>query len=94
MAFRQQNITVGTSAVPIAVGVFGPATTQFTICNNHGSDIHIGGSSVSTSAASGNIGVRMASNATLQVLLRGGDTLWAVTGSAATNPTVTVLWSD
>lgn len=91
MAVQHDNVQVQTSPTPIVTLASGAPSTAVQICNNHTAVIYLGDSSVATSGATR--GNQLAVNASVQIWLRAGDTLWAVAAAQTAVGAISVLYS-
>jgi hypothetical protein len=93
MALKQVNSTVNTTPSVIFQLPAGQDYTAVQVSNGHSSSIYLGAtSSVSNNGA--NHGQTLGAAATVQIWLRGGDTLWAVTATGTTGTgDVSVIYS-
>jgi hypothetical protein len=81
MALVHANATTQTTASILFTLPLGIKTAAVQICNNHTAVLYIGGPTVTTSGATR--GSQVAANATQQVWLNAGDSVWGVTAAAS-----------
>jgi hypothetical protein len=91
MALVHNSVTVGTTATLIAEIPAGNPNTAVQISNTDSASIFLGDASLSNTGV--NKGIRLASNANLQVWLNAGDKLYAVSAAGTSAYAVAVLFS-
>jgi len=91
MALVHVNATTATTAQPLFTLPSGLHSTAVQICNNHTAVLYIGGPSVTTSGATR--GSQIAVNASQQVWLNSGDTVYAVTAAASATGAISIIYS-
>jgi hypothetical protein len=91
MAFNHTNVTVGTTPTILFTVPTGLGYTAVQICNNHTAALYIGDATVSVSgAARGN---QLASNASVQIWLNAGDTIYGVVAAATATGAISIIYS-
>lgn len=91
MALNLDNTTVGTTPTPILTLPNGVGYVACQIFNNDSAAIFLGDTTVNK--ANPNIGLKVAAGASLQIWLRGNDTLYAVSAAGTANGAVAVVYS-
>lgn len=91
MALVHLNATVGTSPTALVTLPAGQPSTAVQVCNNHTAVIYLGDTTVATSGATR--GNQLAVNASVQIWLRPGDTLYAVSAAATAAGAVSIIYS-
>ena len=91
MALVHVNATTATTAQPLFTLPSGLHSTAVQICNNHTAVLYIGDASVSTTGATR--GSQIAVNASQQVWLNAGDTVWAITAAASATGAISIIYS-
>lgn len=92
MAFEQYNTTVGTTATLVAdVDTGSRQNIPVFITNTDSQPIWVGDSDVTTSGA--HIGMRIATNANLQLWCNGADKLYAVSAAGTAASAVVTTYS-
>jgi hypothetical protein len=91
MALVHVNATTATTAQPLFTLPSGLHCTAVQICNNHTAVLYIGGSAVSTTGATR--GSQIAVNASQQVWLNSGDTVYAITAAASATGAISIIYS-
>jgi hypothetical protein len=79
MALVHGNVTVNTTPTLLAKLPAGAPSTAVQVCNNHTAVLYLGDASVATSGVTR--GNQLATNASVQIWLKAGDELWAVTAA-------------
>ena len=91
MALVHVNATTATTPQPLFTLPSGLPSTAVQICNNHTAVLYIGDATVSTSGATR--GSQIAVNASQQVWLRSGDTVYGVTAAASAAGAISIIYS-
>jgi uncharacterized membrane protein YjjB (DUF3815 family) len=91
MAFNHTNVTVGTTPTILFTVPSGLAYTAVQICNNHTAPLYLGDISVAVSGATR--GNQLASNASVQIWLNAGDTIYGVTAAATATGAISIIYS-
>jgi hypothetical protein len=91
MALVHINATTATTAQPLFTLPSGLHSTAVQICNNHTAVLYIGGPSVATSGATR--GSQIAVNASQQIWLNSGDTVYAITAAASATGAISIIYS-
>ena len=91
MALVHINATTATTAQPLFTLPLGLPNTAIQICNNHSAVLYIGDASVSTTGATR--GNQIAVNASQQVWINSGDTVWAITAAASSAGAISIIYS-
>ena len=91
MALVHVNATTATTPQPLFTLPAGLQSTAVQICNNHAAVLYIGDASISTSGATR--GNQIAVNASQQVWLNSGDTVWGVTAAASAAGAISIIYS-
>jgi len=91
MALVHVNATTATTAQPLFTLPSGLPSTAVQICNNHTAVLYIGDATVSTSGATR--GSQIAVNASQQVWLRSGDTVYGITAAASAAGAISIIYS-
>lgn len=93
MATVQLNNTITTTPTRIVQLPNSLPYTAVQVANGHSSAIYLGGNS-SVTATGANHGQTLGANSNVQIWLRGGDSLWAVTSTGSTGTgDVSVIYS-
>jgi len=91
MAVQHDNVQVQTTPTPIVAIAAGAPSTAVQVCNNHTATIYLGDASVAVSGATR--GNQLAANASVQIWLRAGDILWAVSAAQTAAGAISILYS-
>jgi len=91
MALVHVNATTATTPQPLFTLPSGLPSTAVQICNNHTAVLYIGDATVSTSGATR--GSQIAVNASQQVWLRSGDTVYGITAAASAAGAISIIYS-
>lgn len=91
MALVHVNATTATTPQPLFTLPSGLQSTAVQICNNHTAVLYIGDASVSTTGATR--GSQIAVNASQQVWLNSGDTVWGITAAASATGAISIIYS-
>jgi hypothetical protein len=83
-----QSFTTATILFTLPTGIKQSAVQ---ICNNHSAVLYIGGSTVTTSGATR--GSQIAANATQQVWLNAGDSVWGITAANTAAGAISIIYS-
>ena len=91
MALVHVNATTATTAQPLFTLPLGLPTTAVQICNNHTAVLYMGDASLSTSGATR--GSQIAVNASQQIWLNSGDTVYGITAAASAAGAISIIYS-
>lgn len=91
MALVHVNATTATTAQPLFTLPSGLHSTAVQICNNHSAVLYIGDATVSTTGATR--GSQIAVNASQQIWLNSGDTVWGITAAASATGAISIIYS-
>jgi hypothetical protein len=91
MALAHINAQSFTTATILFTLPAGLKNTAVQICNNHSAVLYIGGSSVTTSGATR--GSQVAANATQQVWLNSGDSVYGITAANTAAGAISIIYS-
>jgi hypothetical protein len=91
MALVHINATTATTPQPLFSLPAGLQSTAVQICNNHTAVLYIGDASVSTTGATR--GSQIAVNASQQIWLNAGDTVWGITAAASATGAISIIYS-
>ena len=91
MALVHVNATTATTPQPLFTLPSGLPSTAVQICNNHSAVLYIGDASVSTTGATR--GSQIAVNASQQVWLHPGDTVYGITAAASAAGAISIIYS-
>jgi hypothetical protein len=92
MALNHINTTVATTPTMIASIPAGIGNTAVQIYNRDSAAIYLGDSKI-TSASGANGGSPLAASASIQIWLRGGDQIYAISAAGTSTGAVSVLYS-
>jgi hypothetical protein len=91
MALIHLNATVGTTPTALITLPTGQPSTAVQICNNHTAVLYLGDSTVAVSGATR--GNQLAANASVQIWLRPGDTIYGVVAAATATGAISIIYS-
>jgi hypothetical protein len=91
MALIHTNATTSTTATLLFKLPLGLPYTAVQVCNNHSAVLYIGDESTTTSGATR--GSQVAANATQQVWMHAGESLWGVTAAASATGAISIIYS-
>ena len=92
MALNHNNITVGTTPTPIVTLPNGVGYVAVQVNNRDSAAIFLGDNAV-TNTVGINGGQNLAANGSVQIWLRGNDTLYAVSAAGTATGAVSVIYS-
>jgi len=92
MALNHLNITVGTTPTPLVTLPNGVGYVAVQVNNRDSAGVFLGDSAV-TNTVGINGGQNLAANASVQIWLRGNDTLYAVSAAGTATGAVSVIYS-
>jgi hypothetical protein len=91
MALIHLNATVGTTPTALFTLPSGQPSTAVQICNNHTAVLYLGDATVAVSGATR--GNQLAVNASVQIWMRSGDTIYAVAAAATATGAISIIYS-
>jgi len=91
MALNLENFTVGTTATPLITLPNGVGYVACQIFNNDSAAIFVGDTNVSK--ANPNIGLKIASGASVQLWVHGNETIYAISSAGTATGAVAVVFS-
>jgi len=91
MALVHINATTATTPTVLFTLPSGLQSTAVQICNNHTAVLYIGDATVSTTGATR--GSQIAVNASQQVWLNAGDSVWGITAAASATGAISIIYS-
>jgi hypothetical protein len=91
MALVHINATSATTPTLLCTLPVGVPYTAVQVCNNHTAVLYLGDVSVATSGATR--GSQVAANATQQVWMHGGESLYGITAAASATGAISIIYS-